>query len=343
VPRNVLLVGSVPLKDADEVFVTVGHVLGDRLRRVPDGETGDRRGWIRFQEAVVANNPQFELATTTSTTHAAGITFRNYRMKPGVCPDDINFGSLGYFENAAASYALFKRHREAGRLPASARFQVTMPTPLAFLWSYITPAEVAIVAPAYTKRVKREVAAIAAAVPSEDLAFQWDTVHELIVLEGARHVALPSTLEDFASGLAGLAAAVPAAAELGFHFCYGDSGRKHSVDPKDTGLMVALANRLTELSPRPINYIHMPVPRERSDGAYFAPLAKLSRKGNTELYLGLVHLSDGLDGTLSRMRAAASYVSSFGIGTECGLGRRAPETILDLLALHRTASEAAPT
>lgn len=336
--RNVLLLGSVPLADADAVFERAGSVLGSLLRRVPDGETGERKGWIRFQEAVVANNSQFELADTTSTTHAAGITFRNYRLKDGVRPEDISFGSMGYVQNAEQSYAKFVDYRRAGKLPTGIRFQVTMPTPIAFLWSFITDHQLPIVEPAYMKRVMQEVAEIAAIVPPEDLAFQWDTVHELIILEGARKVNLPSTEEAFVGRLARLGACVPQGAELGYHLCYGDSGRKHSVDPKDMGLMVRFVNRLVDTTSRQINYVHMPVPRDRDDEAYFAPLVDLKLQQGTELYLGLVHLTDGAAGTARRVAAASQFVSHFGVATECGMGRRAPETTEELLGLHRQAA-----
>jgi hypothetical protein len=48
-PRGALLLGSIPLANAEEVFRTSCDRLGDRLRRVPDGETGERLGWIRWQ------------------------------------------------------------------------------------------------------------------------------------------------------------------------------------------------------------------------------------------------------------------------------------------------------
>jgi hypothetical protein len=38
-PRDVHLVGSVPLGDAEAVFRTANAILGVRLRRIPDGET----------------------------------------------------------------------------------------------------------------------------------------------------------------------------------------------------------------------------------------------------------------------------------------------------------------
>jgi len=39
--RQVLLVGSVPLDSAEQVFRTAVSILGTCLRRIPDGETGD--------------------------------------------------------------------------------------------------------------------------------------------------------------------------------------------------------------------------------------------------------------------------------------------------------------
>lgn len=40
---GVALVGSVPLRTADEVFQMAMSELGDRIERLPDGETGPRR------------------------------------------------------------------------------------------------------------------------------------------------------------------------------------------------------------------------------------------------------------------------------------------------------------
>ncbi len=59
-PRGVHLVGSVPLNNAEEVFRAASSTLGDRLRRVPDGETGTRTNWIGWQINFLAQNPHLE-------------------------------------------------------------------------------------------------------------------------------------------------------------------------------------------------------------------------------------------------------------------------------------------
>ena len=90
---------------------------------------------------------------------------------------------------------------------------------------------------------------------------------------------------------------------------------------------------------RPVQWISLPVPRNRADDAYFAPLRDLKLPAETELYLGLVHLTDGVEGTERRIEAAQRAIDRpFGVATECGLGRRPPDTIPQLLRIHAEVS-----
>ena len=57
------LVGSIPLPDAETVFRTLAQTTGPYLQRLPDGETGIRKTWIRFLQQVLADNPAIEVAT----------------------------------------------------------------------------------------------------------------------------------------------------------------------------------------------------------------------------------------------------------------------------------------
>ena len=125
---------------------------------------------------------------------------------------------------------------------------------------------------------------------------------------------------------------------LGFHFCYGDLAHRHLVEPEDLALSVRMANLAIANSRRRVDWVHMPVPIARTDGAYFAPLSGL-HNGDTELILGLIHLGDGLEGAMKRARSARQHRSRFGVATECGLGRRQPETLTEVLRLHREVAE----
>jgi hypothetical protein len=56
-------VGSIPLPDAETVFRTLAAATGPYLKRLPDGETGIRKTWIRFLQQVLAENPAIEVAS----------------------------------------------------------------------------------------------------------------------------------------------------------------------------------------------------------------------------------------------------------------------------------------
>jgi methionine synthase II (cobalamin-independent) len=135
-----------------------------------------------------------------------------------------------------------------------------------------------------------------------------------------------------------LAEAVPEDVEMGLHLCYGDFGHAHFVQPADSRRLVELANSATAAISRRLHWVHMPVPVDRFDSGYYEPLGSLQLRDECELYLGLVHQHDGLEGAQRRIAAARQFASGFGIATECGFGRRAHKTVHPLLELHRALS-----
>jgi hypothetical protein len=137
--------------------------------------------------------------------------------------------------------------------------------------------------------------------------------------------------------LAQVGDAVPAAIELGYHLCYGSPADEHMVQPKDTGIMVEIANAIAARVARPIQFFHMPVPKGRTDDAYFVPLERLRLGDETELYLGLIHHDDA-KGDAARLAAARRHVRVDGIGTECGMARGDPARLPALLAAHARAA-----
>ena len=176
-----------------------------------------------------------------------------------------------------------------------------------------------------------EVEKIVRFIPARDLAIQWDACGESLDIESA----LPWTPKSdpwvrFASEVLAISMNIPAQALLGYHFCYGDIDARHEHEPESLDVAVQMANLLANNSGRRIDWVHMPVPRHRTDEAYFAPLEQLD-VGATRIHLGLVHLTDGVDGTCERVATAQKFLPDFGIATECGFGRRAPETLESLL------------
>jgi hypothetical protein len=61
---DILLVGSVPLEPARDVFKTCAVALGTHLRALPDGEVGPRKSWIECQGLLVFSpHPALEAIT----------------------------------------------------------------------------------------------------------------------------------------------------------------------------------------------------------------------------------------------------------------------------------------
>jgi hypothetical protein len=108
----------------------------------------------------------------------------------------------------------------------------------------------------------------------------------------------------------------------------------HSIEPATSRLLVDFTNRLRTEVKRTIELVHMPVPRARTDEAYYEPLSDLDVLPETKIALGLVHYTDGVDGTRRRIAVAEKYKAEFAVATECGFGRRDPETVVPLLRIH---------
>lgn len=349
--RHVHLVGSANFRTVEEAFDNFGRYLGHCANRFPDGEVGERQNWIMWQERVIRDHPQFERSGTRVDPRNPDEGFPLYRLRAGIAPGQIEFGPLGYAEIARRSYAIFDRKRREGILPADSKFLVSLPTPLVFNWAFLPDtSDQEKVEPAYERAMKEEVNRIASAIPHERLAIQWDIAAEMTALERRQWVGGKTGHEKSASREFGdmmsafsercirLSGFVPDDIELIIHLCYGDFGHKHSIEPSSLALCVEMTNRIVQAVKRPIALVHMPVPKDRSDDAYFEPLNDLRLKPETVLSLGLVHHTDGVEGTRRRMATADKFVKGYSIATECGMGRRPAETMHRLLEIHAEAA-----
>lgn len=334
IPEQVHLVGSVNLPTVDDVFNNIGKILGDRAPRVPDGEPGSRRGWISYQYPLLRVHPDLEYDPNAQSQHPGALPM--LRLRQGVDPNSLKFTELGYAREAFVSYRQFRDARKAGRLPARSRFQVSLPTPAGVIHAYIRFDQQHLVEPAYEAAILAELARIVKTIPHKDLAIQWDVCREMVVYDGRLfHSEWQDPEREIVARLARISRPVPADVELGFHLCYGDLNKRHFIDPVDLGKAVGLANAISRAVARPIAFMHVPVPMARSDDDYFRPLADLKLHPETRLFLGLVHLQDGAEGTRKRIAAAAKYATRFGVATECGIGRsyRTAE-VPELLRIH---------
>ena len=342
--RHVHLIGSVPMADARAVFETVGAALGPLVRWFPDGETGPRIDWVMSFRPLFANHPALEVAANDFQLHSGVARMRRYQLKPGKTIADLTFDNLGYADIARESYAEFADLKRQGKLPGDAKLMITMAPAHSVIWLFLDDALHAAADPIYNAALKREIDKIAASLPRAEIAIQFDVASAVFArLERNEPSSYGRTKaemqETFTRILIDLGNHVPSDIDLLYHLCYGDAGHKHVVEPTDMSDMVEFTNRLMRGVQRPVQLVHMPVPRDRSDEAYFAPLRALRLRPETELCLGLVHYTDGLDGTRRRLATAEKFVRDFSIATECGFGRRDPATVPELLRIHAQAAQ----
>lgn len=344
-PDKVHLVGSIGLDNVQDVFRTVGKAFGKRLKRIPDGEPGPRRLWVSFQYPLLRSSPFLRPDPSGALRKTSG--FPLLCLAEGVKRSDVRFGELGYAREARASYEDFCQARDQGYVPADARFQVCLPTPMGVIYAFCTARDIAAIEPAYEAAFRREVEEICRRIPHRDLCIQWDFCHEMIIWDGQPQDMFPgvnASPSEIVARIVRICDPIPSDVELGFHLCYGDFGAKHFVEPIDSGKMVEVMNAIATAVPHHIAYFHLPVPIGRTDDAFYLPLKDLRLAPGTEIYLGLVHGKDGPEGTRKRIEVARKYIHDFGIATECGMARARTENVIKtLLDVHvATSKEPAP-
>ncbi len=342
--RTAHLVGSIPLPDAETVFRTVSQALGSSLKRIPDGETGDRSRWIWFQRAMLESHPDMELDSAIPPFEVVqwdGKVVREtqwMKFKDDADPSASSFPT-GYRDAAAESYRIYARLRDEGVIGPEVRFQVSIPTPMATAYMYISPNAREAYIPAYERALAEAIAGIVDAIPHDRLAIQWDVCQEVLVFEdyepfGGRPADYKQQIFDELSRVGSF---VPETVELGYHLCYGSPADEHLIMPKDMGILVEIANGLTSRLTRRLDFLHLPVPKDRTDAAYFEPLRTLNVPESAEVMLGLVHFDDA-KGDAARIATAGDYLKSFGVATECGWGRTDPARVTGLLESHARAA-----
>ena len=337
------LIGSIPLDNSEQVFRRLASELGPFLRRMPDGETGERSRWVFFQRQMLLDHPAMEIDPTVPPYKFVqwdGKVVREVeqvRFKHGVDPASVVF-ETGYDKAALASFEVFKRLRAAGAIPGHVRFQVCLPTPQASGYLYVSGPARETYFGVYERALKTALANIANAVPAGDLSIQWDVCQEVLAFENYFKDRPPHYKAQTFEMLGRLGDAVPEGVEMGYHLCYGSPRDEHLVQPKDAAILLEMMAGIAAATARRINFLHIPVPKGRTDDAYYAPLNGWKPPAGTKLYLGLLHYDDDA-GDKARIAVARRFVGDFGLSAECGWGRTEPGRLPGLLKGHRVAAE----
>jgi hypothetical protein len=321
-PRQVLLTGSVPLRPATKVFETVARHLGGVAPRIPDGE---QIGWSSAARRTFERHPALEAYKQVPLNAGGKDPVDIFRLRPGYAARDLVLGPFGYVENAMRSYAAFKQLKNAGVIPQKTRYQATLPGP--GTTAFCIELDAGTLLPLAREALLREIEGITAAIPAADLAIQLDIGMEAEHEEFLRrpqawdqplHRVFHWSLTQMAESVAWLANRVPSSVELGFHIC--SIWHHDPAGGQDNRVLVDAAKAILERVTRRVDYIHIPViPAHSQDD--FAPFKDLGLSADTYFYLGLVNIADGIEGAKRRIDMAEKFVSGFGVGSFCGLGR----------------------
>ena len=347
-PSSVHFNGSVNLPDAETVMREISSRIPMGVRRMTDGETGERNYWIHFQIQKFLAMPELETVSTGQayeTEDASAPAMPQLRLADGVSPGAVNWPDLGYADAYIESFQTFRALQEDGTIPADMRFQVQYPTPIAPLAGSIVPEDLPRLAMSYEAALLADLDKAIATIGHDRCAVQWDVAVEFGLLEDAFGPGTSPPLEEIAASLARCADHVPDDVPVGMHLCYGDYGHQHFKQPDSLALQVRLVNAVLKAAHRTVNWFSFTVPQGRGDEDYFAPLKDLEAGQDTELYFALVpYYPDaqppGTTAEQVRLIDAALAQSSsgpreWGICTECGMGRVASGDVPTLLDLHR--------
>ena len=315
------------------------------LRRVPDGETGDRGNWIFFQLHRFLQLPALAPVRPAGAPDGEYGELPHLRLADGADPAQVSWPDLGYADAYLGSYAIFAALRADGVIPAGIRFQVQYPTPLASISAYIVPEQQQALLDSYERAMFADLDRLLAAIPPDDVAVQWDVAVEFGILEEAFAPGGAQAFDAITAGLARCVDQVPTGIPAGLHLCYGDYGHQHFMQPESLALQVRVLNAVTAAAARSVSFVSFTVPQYQREESYFAPLTGLATAPGTELNFALVpyHPADQAPGTTAeqvRLIDAALAASPggsrpWGICTECGMGRVDREDVPVLLDLHR--------
>ena len=344
-PTHAHFNGSVNLADTESVMREIVSRVPVGLRRIPDGETGDRGNWILFQMHKFLQSPALVLVQQGDGGAGDYEQTPRLRLADGIDPAQMRWPDIGYADAYLASYDTFAALREQGVIPDGVRFQVEYPTPLASIGAYIVPEQQAALLGSYEQAMFADLGRVLAAIPLDEVAVQWDVAVEFGVLEEAFGPGGAQAFDAIIAGLVRCVDQVPAEIPAGLHLCYGDYGHTHFKQPESLALQVRVLNAVSAAAGRPLSFVSFTVPQYQRAESYFAPLAELAVDPDTELNFALVpyHPADQAPGTTGdqvRLIDAALAASpggrrDWGVCTECGMGRVAREQVPELLDLHQ--------
>lgn len=322
--RTVHLIGSLPGTDARDAMTSALDVLGDHVRLLPDGETGERRNWIIHIVESLRDHPDLELAKEGWWTDYDDTP--RFRVRKG----HTLFGAtldLGHVAPFREGYRAFTQLREElGRSDLS--FQVGIPGDFDLAMFALGPSGAVRNRRAFTEATLAEIHTIHREA-GDDVVFQLEVPAELVGVARLPGRAQSGVAAFLAAGLHRMVQAAPAGARFGLHLCLGDMNHKAYGRMTDAWPAVHLTRALVRNWPegRPLEYVHLPFaaaedpPPEEDE--WYAPLAELELPEPTRLVAGLVHEAPSVEAQRRLLDLVEDLVGGeVDVAASCGLGRR---------------------
>jgi hypothetical protein len=340
--RDAHLVGSLPAPDAAAAMDQALTAVGDRLRTLPDGETGERYHWIIHIIDGMRAHPDLELRKDGDWGDYDRTPQFKERKGRRLTADALDLGYARAFEE---SWPAFVAARSAAGDPGLA-FQAGIPGDLDMALFVLGPQGALRRRAPFTEATLREIRAIHARAGG-DVVFQIEIPVELVAVAKAPEPAQPLLARVLARGVANLARRSPDGARFGVHLCLGDMNHRALGRMRDTAPLVALANAIARAWPedRPLEYVHAPFAAAEEPPparpSWYAPLERLRLGAGTRFVAGFAHEDQALDDQrFVRELIERSVGGAVDVSTSCGLGRRSPDAAARALARVRELTEA---
>ena len=326
------LVGSLPYPDADTAFAEIAARLGGHLKRIPDGETGERARWIFWQRARVADHAAMEVGGGRGQG-ADPPMGRQADPRMGAVPLPRGRSIRRRSSSTPAMRRRRSPHttassrcaaRESCRTGSASRSACRRRWRSATGSSRLPPGPIS--SPPTSAASNPTSRRSAPRFRTTTWRSSGTSARRCWPGRAISRTGRPRYKQDIAGMLFRLGNAVPEPAELGYHLCYGTPNDEHVVMPKDLANAVEIVHAILGGLERSLQFVHVPAPKHRGRrGLLRAARGVLALPEGCELYLGVIH-HDDREGDKRRIAAATQTVSELRHRHRMRLGPRRPGT-----------------
>ena len=338
--REVHLVGSVPAGSAGVAIRWALQELGNRLRTVPDGETGDRYSWIMSQEPRIANSHAF--VVKRAGTWSSYMDIPRYAVAPGHKLTGTSL-DLQYAHHAIMGrWTLDETLKEAGLPDRPLLVGIPSPVDLAVFMLGL---------PAGLRHRGAFIDATASEVHEARAETKSRAVYQLempletvMAIKAAKLPALARRQlhRKLIKDVIRLVKQTPMGTPWIIHLCLGDLRNTPVARAESTQPMVELIDALIDAWPHAENTlvaVHLPLCDGQLppslDPAFYRPLCQLRGIGIT-YHAGFAHLRS----TIEDQRQVQGFIEEAldgyaGVASPCGLGRMDMERASRLAMRYR--------